>query len=240
MPVETRQVVNQWKLAYPNGFPDGKTVDPSMMKSLAKKGLLATGPAVTAAQIATGSPGIIALAVGGAAASATGIGLVVTGAAATLTLSTLAAVSAHKTLKHCDALEKIDARRNAYDCRPITADKGGEDVVAHNRVGGLVLSYILAQKGEKAVRKVTGAVPGLGLLETAYATGRLAYKKITGTQGVLRTEMAGILAEHLITHNCGLAQAIVAELYNYDQMRWLLFQDYAVVTHCLAEKMKSR
>ena len=107
----------------------------------------------------------------------------------------------------------------------------------HQKVGGLVLSYILAQKGEKALRKTVGAVPGVGLTETLYSVGRYLFKS---DRGVVRNEMAGLLAEHLITHNCGLAQAIVAELYSYEQMRWLLFQNYEAVQHCLAEKMKSR
>jgi hypothetical protein len=235
-----KKVENQWRKQFPNGFPDGQTVGAGTMKSMAKKGLLAGNSSLSVAQMATGTPSVLALTLGGAAASATGIGLVVTGAAATLTLSTLSAVSAHKTLKHCDALDKIDSMRNCYDCRPVLQDKGAENAAAHDKVGGLVLSYILAQKGEKALRKVTGVMPGVGLLETVYAVGRLAYKKYHGTQGAVRNEMAGILAEHLITHNCGLAQAIVAELYSYEQMRWLLFQDYAAVQYCLAEKMKSR
>ncbi|KAK6023855.1 DsbA-like protein [Ostertagia ostertagi] len=69
------KVENHWKKQFPNGFPDGQSVGSGTMKSLAKKGLLATGPGITAAQYATASPSILALTVGGAAASATGIGL---------------------------------------------------------------------------------------------------------------------------------------------------------------------
>lgn len=232
-----KNVENEWKKQFPNGFPDGQTVGSGTMKSLAKKGLLTGSTSMSVAQLATNTPSVLALTVGGAAASATGIGLVVTGAAATLTLATLSAVSAHKTLKHCDALEKIDGMKGCYDCRRVGGHMGSGDKAAHQEVGGLVLSYILAQKGEKALRKTVGAVPGVGLGETLYSVGRYLFKK---DRGVVRNQMAGDLAEHLLTHNCGLAQAIVAELYNYEQMRWMLFQDYAVVKHCLAEKMKSR
>jgi len=232
-----KTVENEWKKQFPTGFPDGQAVGSSTMKSLAKKGLLAGSSSLSAAQLATHTPSVLALTLGGAAASATGIGLVVTGAAATLTLSTLSAVSAHKTLKHCDALEKIDGMKGCYDCRRVGGGADSGDKVAHRDVGGLVLSYILAQKGEKALRKTVGAVPGVGLTETLYSVGRYVFKS---NRGVLRNEMAGLLAEHLITHNCGLAQAIVAELYSYEQMRWIMFQDYEAVQFCLAEKMKSR
>jgi hypothetical protein len=232
-----KNVANEWKKQFPDGFPDGKTVSSGTMKSLAKKGLLGGSTGLSVAQFATHTPSVLALTLGGAAASATGIGLVVTGAAATLTLASLSAVSAHKTLKHCDALEKIDGMQGCYDCRRVGGNMGSGDKAAHQKVGGLVLSYILAQKGEKALRKTVGAVPGVGLGETLYSVGRYLFKS---NRGVVRNEMAGLLAEHLITHNCGLAQAIVAELYSYEQMRWILFQDYEAVKFCLAEKMKSR
>ena len=68
-----------------------------------------------------------------------------------------------------------------------------------------------------------------------------AYRAATKeNKGVLRHQMAYELAVHLVTHNCGLAQGIVAELFSsYEKMRWMLEQDTGTLTPLLAEKLKS-
>ena len=59
-------------------------------------------------------------------------------------------------------------------------------------------------------------------------------------KGVLRNQMAYELAVHLVTHDCALAQGIVAELFSsYEKMLWMLFQDTNTITPLLAEKLKS-
>ena len=70
---------------------------------------------------------------------------------------------------------------------------------------------------------------------------RQAYRAATKeNRGEQRTQMAYELAVHLVTHNCGLAQVIVAELFSsYEKMLWMLDQDTDVLTPLLAEKLKS-
>lgn len=230
-------VQNRWQLLTDNsGISPGQPISATSRtaKSIAKKGALATSTAMSVAQTATHTPNL-ALVAAGAAASATGIGLIVVGTAATLTISSLAARSAYKSWQHCKALDKIYDHRQCYECKPLA---GGPDrVEQHNKVADEVLPYICLQKSEKTGRKALGAVPVLGFSETLYAMGRAVFKS---NKGVKRKAMASILAEHLITHNCGLAQAIVADLYSFEEMSWILQQDYDDVVTLLFEKMASR
>jgi hypothetical protein len=218
--------------------PEGKPVNRwRTAKKVGKVGLGAAGVGVTVAQYATGVS-TLALLTAGAAASATGIGLIVTGAALTLTTSTLSAVSAAKSRKHRNNLQAIYDRRNAYACGPVDL-KGPKDTVEHHCLAESVLPYIIQQKSTKFHRKVVGAVPGVGLLETARAIGKKAYKAATGTLGVNRKRAATWLARHLITHNCGLAQAIVAELYSFEEMLWIKDQEMDEVVQLLEKKLAS-
>jgi hypothetical protein len=230
-------VQNKWQLANNSNVSPGESISPTA-KKVVKAGATAAGVGISAAQHATNAP-TIALLAAGAAASATGIGLVVAGAAATLTMSALSATSAYKSWQHCKALDNIHERRQCYACKPVLA--GDPDrAEQHNKVADAVLPYLCLQKSEKTARKAVGAVPTLGAAETVYAIGRSLYKRAVGTRGVKRTEMASILAEHLITHDCGLAQAIVADLYSFEKMQWLLMQDHDEVARLLAQKMASR
>ncbi len=235
-------VKNRWQAIFPEGFPDAEAIGSDRLKTAGKTALSAVGPSVSVTQTATGNATVLALATAGAAASATGIGLVVTGAAATLTLSTLAAISVCKTEKHGKGLEKIYQRLECYECNPVLAGPGGgryKDFNGHDALE-LTLIYMIGQKREKAGRKLLQASIIGRPLETAYTLGRSFHKRLLGTRGVERKKHAGDLARHFIQHNCGLAQAIVANLYSYEQMRWLILQDYDVVVECLANKMKSR
>ncbi|HEY2355901.1 MAG TPA: hypothetical protein VGH86_00515, partial [Phenylobacterium sp.] len=74
---------------------------------------------------------------------------------------------------------------------------------------------------------------------SAYSLGRYAYKKVRGTLGETRNRMAFDLTKHLLTHNCGLAQAIVSELYSFEEMTWLCEQDPPDVVKLIARKMMS-
>lgn len=196
---------------------------------------------VSGAQFGTGTS---ALAVGGAVAagaavSATGIGLVVAGGALTIGSVVTNAVSLGKTIAHCENLKDIKARydANGYsECECLTASS--DMAKDHDWIGTKILPYIIQQKTEKAVKKGVSTV-GLGVLTTLYSMGRSAYKSLNGTKGTQRSFNAHVLARHLITHECSLAQHIVAELLSPQEMAILMEKDSDVVGAAVAEKMKS-
>jgi hypothetical protein len=47
------------------------------------------------------------------------------------------------------------------------------------------------------------------------------------------------LAIHLISYNCALAHGIAAELYSFEKMLWMLYQDTEMLRPLLAEKLRS-
>ncbi len=206
----------------------------SGMSSAASLGL-------SGAQIGTGTS---ALAVGGAvvagaAVSATGVGLVA--AAGALTIGSMAtnARSLIRTISHCDRLKAIKAgydKGNYQMCDCLSDDAGmGHD---HDWIGTKVLPYIIGQKTEKAAKKGVGTV-GAGLLVTAYSIGRWAYKSMASTKGVKRSFYAHVLARHLVTHECALADAIVAELLSPAEMLSLKHENSDVAGAAIKDKMKS-
>jgi len=206
-------------------------------KEVASKGLDAAGPGLTAYTTATGT-GAVALATGAAAASATGIGLIAVGALATVGTAAKSIVSARSSKHHRDGLIKMEQRKNAYPCRLPRDVEGETDPMAHGRICANVLPYAISQKDTKYVRKAVGAIPVLGALPMKI---HQMYRAVTKeNKGVLRNEMAYELAVHLVTHDCALAQGMVAELFSsYDKMLWMLFQDTNTLTPLLAEKLKS-
>jgi hypothetical protein len=207
-----------------------------LAKKIGKGSMGAGGAAISGAQSLSGVSGL-ALVTGAAAASATGIGLVVTGAAITLATCGLSARSAYKTGKHLDVLEQIAARRYAYQCTGLIDGKNQKE---HRHIADDVLPYIILQKAEKQARKSIAVVPVAGSAMTGvYGAARFVYKGLKGTLGKTRTAMATDLTRHLLTHNCGLAQAIVAELYSFEEMTWLLEQPSDEVVKLLARKMAS-
>lgn len=204
-------------------------------KSVLKTGTTLASAGFSAAQFATGAPNIALLAAG-AAASATGIGLVVTGAVLTVATIGASARSAYKTYHHRSHLQDILGRKSCYGCKPWPAYS--EDQKEHTKIADEVLPYIISQKGEKLAKKSVGAVGG-GILTSVYGMGRAIYKSAAGTKGVKRAEFAGELSHHFMTHNCGLAQAIVAELYSFEEMLWLLEKDTDTATPLFMRKMTS-
>lgn len=228
------------KSSWPNSAQAKKAPDSSLKsgaKQVASKGLDAAGPGITTYTTATGG-GAIALATGAAAASATGIGLVVVGALATVGASAKSIIAARSSKHHRDTLAKMYQRKNAYACVLPEGADGERDIMAHERISANVLPYAIEQKDKKYVRRGIGAVPVLGSLPMKI---HQAYRAVTKeNKGMLRNEMAYELAVHLITHNCGLAQGVVAELFgSYEKMRWMLEQDTNTLTPLLAEKLKS-
>jgi hypothetical protein len=231
-------VVSRW----PKTPSDGKPVQSGLTrgaKKVASKALDVTGPAISVGTTAA-KTGTIALATGAAAASATGIGLVVLGALATVGASAKSIVAAKSSQEHRDALTFIKAlhRWREYPCM-IPPEASGEcDINAHQRIASNVLPYAIEQKDKKYRRKAIGAVPLLGSIPMAM---RQLYRAATKeNRGERRTQMAYELAVHLITHNCGLAQVIVAELFSsYEKMLWMLDQDTDALTPLIMEKLKS-
>lgn len=197
------------------------------------------GVGVQVTQTALGTTTIVALLTAGAAASATGIGLIVGGAVVTLGSITASARSAYKTYKHIKGLDALQARVKSLPCDGIAANgsKTGQDAAEHAAVIE-ALDYVISKKERKLDKKVAGSVGG-GIGVSAYSIGKSLYKRFKGTRGVNRTAQANVVARHLVTHNCALAQGIVAELYSVDEMLWMLQQDSATVAGLVAAKMKS-
>ena len=220
--------------------PSGKTVNRwREYKQAGKIGMAGAGAGIQVAQFATGT-GTLALIAAGSAASATGIGLVVTGAVLTLATAGFSAVSAHKSRLHRNTLQAIFERRKEFICRVIDAkEPGGINHFEHQCISEDVLPYLIEQKNKKYHRKVVGAVPGLGLAETLRAVGKKAYKAASGTLGVERNRSARWMAKHLITHDCALVQAIIAELFSFEEMVWIKDQEFDEVVKLIEGKMKS-
>jgi hypothetical protein len=172
----------------------------------------------------------------GAAASATGIGLVIAGAAFSVATMGMSATSAYKTYNHRSNLQAIYERKGCYACRAWPSYS--VDHKEHAYIADTVLPYIIDQKGKKLAKKVAGTV-GLGALASGYGIARNLYKRASGTLGVERSALAGWLSLHFMTHNCGLAQSIVAELYSFEEMLWLLEKDTDTATPLFMKKMAS-
>ena len=233
---------SRWPKAAPADKSKTRAPDSALKagaKKVASKALDAAGPAISTGTTATGGGGI-ALATGAAAASATGIGLVVVGALATLGAAAKSIVSARSSKQHRDGLIFINAARRwrGYDCMIPPETEGEPDLMAHERLGANVLPYAIEQKNKKYQRKAIGAIPVLG---TVPMKAHQIYRSLTKENpGVLRTQMAHELAVHLVTHNCALAQTMVAELFSsYEKMLWMLDQDTNTITPLIAEKLKS-
>ena len=230
------------KSAYPNIFNNGTVNRHRTEKRVA--GGVSTGLSVgtSAAQFATGTS---ALAVGGAvlagaAVSATGVGLVAASAALTIGSVVNNARSLAKTIDHRSNLKIIKLRYDANEynnCQCLRHDANmAKD---HEWIGTQVLPYIISQKYEKQVKKGIGVVPLAGMGVTAYSIGRWVYKSASGTKGRARSFAAHVLARHLITHNCKLADDIVAELLSQVEVQKLKTQDSDVVGAAIKDKMKS-
>jgi hypothetical protein len=203
----------------------------------AGKGTMAAGSAGVNVLQHHAGVSVFLLATGAAAASATGIGLVVTGAAITVATCGLSAVSAYKSGQHAAILERIAARKSSFECTGLMFNANRRE---HTHIADDVLPYLILQKQEKHARKAIGAVPIAGAaLTSGYSLGRYAYKKLRGTLGETRNAMAFDLAKHFLTHNCALAQAIVSELYSFEEMTWLAEQAPDDVVKLLARKMTS-
>jgi hypothetical protein len=195
---------------------------------------------ITAASLATGtnSLAVAGAIAAGAAVSATGIGLVVTGGVLTLTSMATNATSMVKTAAHVMGLKKICGKLGEFrGCNCVNVGLVSAEMAQdHDWIGRKVLPYIISQKTEKAVKKGVGVVPGASLLTNMYRLGRFAFKKDRGKK---RGFYAYVLTRHLITHDCMLAGAIVAELFSDREMLTLRMFDSDQSSPIIAGKMKS-
>jgi hypothetical protein len=215
-------------------------------KQVAKGAATAANIGTTATQAATGG-GAIAMVVGAAAVTASGVGLVVAGGVLTVGSCVYAARSAYKSYGHRNGLQDLERRKGAFDCKLIPTGARHPDVdrglppnrTQHNTVCNEVLPYIISKKDAKFHRKLASAVPGVGLLEGVRSVGKKGYKWFSGTLGVNRTNAARWLAVHLITHKCEISQAIVTELYSLEECLVLQTFNSDKLIPYLMDKMKS-
>jgi hypothetical protein len=210
------------------------------LKTVATAGNTAGSVGLTIASTVTGhsSLAVAGAIAAGAAVSATGIGLVVAGAALTLASMATNATAMYSTTKHVIALKKIagnPGKFRACKCMNyslVTPDMSHD----HGSISKIVLPYIISQKTEKAVKKGIGTAGG-GLLTNVYRLGRYAFK---ADRGKKRTLYAQVLTRHLITHDCALAGAIVAELFgDVEEMLRLRMFESKLSGPVIAAKMKS-
>ena len=198
------------------------------------------GIGVTAAQLGTqtSSLAVAGAIAAGAAVSATGLGLVIAGGILTLGSMITSGTSMVKTAAHVVGLKRIRdnpgrfSSCNCQDGAKLSADMGHD----HAWIASKVMPYIISQKTEKAVKKGVGVVPGAGLLTNIYRLGRFAFKKDRGKK---RGYYAYVLTRHLITHDCALAGAIVAELFCTNEMLTLRMFESDQSSPIIAKKMKS-
>lgn len=169
--------------------------------------------------------------------AATGVGLVVGGVVLTAGTSIAAGRSARSSHKHKKALEELLAGADDCYCNGIMGNE--LDSETHTKIQDHVLPYIINQKRKKRWHKGLAAIPVVSLVETVRAIGRKAYKKYKGTLGSAREAHACTLADHLISHDCELTQAIVRELFSDEEEEWLRFQEFAVVAGFIQAKLKS-
>lgn len=191
---------------------------------------------ISAAGIATNSGSIktVAALAAGTAAGATGIGLLIGTCALTLGSGVAATRSAYKTNNHINNLKSIQSRKGQYSC----SSQQGLD---HAMVSQTILPYIIAKKRSKLHRKASvGATFGVaGILETARAVSKKAYKYSKGSLGRNREYNASVLARHFKNCDCGLANAIVSELYSEQEMEMMAGLEHEALVELLKDKMKS-
>ncbi len=175
------------------------------MATVAKGGAsFGVGAATNVTNITGGTAGFGAL-VGGATLSAGPIGLLIASAALTLATTGTKVVSAKKTHDHIKALEKIKLGAGDLTCNRVDNN--------HKFIVDKTLPYIIAKKKKKRLRKVGGAVPVIGAVETARAKVKAGLKWAKGTLGKNRLFHAEMLANHHTSARCQLTSAIIAELF---------------------------
>jgi hypothetical protein len=220
-------------------IPTDKLRGSGIHKTIMSAAMTATSVGISSAQFATGA-GTLAV-IAGTATAATPVGLAIAAIGLTVATSVTNAGSAISSSDKAHALKIILMKHKALDKPPCKCanSHGGvhpEMTKDHALIVEKVLPYIIRQKNEKTVRKGIGAVPGLGLLTTAYRAGRAAFKS---NRGAARGFYANVLARHLVTHDCNLTGAIVSILYSEKEMLVLRTLDSEKAGDIIKTKMKS-
>lgn len=222
---------------------DGSALkDPSSILARAKT-LFSGGGTAASAGVTAASIGVTqSIAIGGAtivgtAVCANPIGLAISGGVLMAASVVTNSLSVYSTTKHVLHLKKIRDNPGTFaQCVCMAASVPADMALDHKVIQTHVLPYIIRQKTEKAVRKGIGIVPGGGLLTTIYRAGRAAFKS---NRGKARGYYANVLARHLVTHDCALAGAIVAELFTPSEMVVMRMFDSDQVGNVVKTKMKS-
>lgn len=200
------------------------------LKTSAQVARVSGDKAISATQFATNNIGTIEIAsraIQGTAItgmSATGIGLVAAAGAFSLAYSGAAAVSAYKTNQHIKGLQSILKKSSSCHCYSVSMEDGGigsptKDAY-HEFIKDTVLPAIVSKKKRKLRRKAVSSVPVVGGTVIGVESGlRSVGKRLIGSRSRGRHFYAEILAIHLITRHCELAEAIVAELFSEEEMQ---------------------
>ena len=236
------EAINGAWINVPSAFSwDGRSLrGGGVSKTVAGVGNTVGGIGVTAAEFGThtSSLAVAGAVAAGAAVSATGLGLVIAGGLLTLGSMATSGTSMVKTTAHVIALKKIRSEPSKFSaCKCMSGARMSSEMAHdHTWIATKVLPYIISQKTEKAVKKGVGTLPGAGLLTNVYRLGRYAFKKDRGKK---RGYYAYVLTRHLVTHDCSLAGAIVAELFNTPEMLTIRMFDTDQSSEVVARKMKS-
>ncbi len=158
-------------------------------------------------------------------------------AALQVTKSVLAVRSAVSTKNHINGLQGIQEWQKIYFCNKLI---GSDNVCGHDAITQSILPYVIQQKKKKLAVKSVEAVPVVGGITTSVVKSGKKVKKILANElGKQRAEMARNLAEHFVTHDCTIADAIVAELYSEKEKDLLKLAPYAEVYDNLLKKLHS-
>ncbi|WP_282609419.1 hypothetical protein [Pelagibius sp. Alg239-R121] len=215
--------------------PGNKILDRNtMLKKAGNASSTVASYGVSVAQIATSSPGVVALATGATLAGAGPIGLLVASLVFSVGFSVQAGISATKTHQHIKELEGILAGASGCSCsKPNSHD--------HSHVLSTALPYIIKKKKAKRGRKAFSTVPFAVGLESGRSMLKAGWKKIKGTKGRARNYHALVLSRHHCTSDCELTAAIIKSLFWVDDATIEDLRDCPIedVASVLSTKMKS-
>lgn len=213
------------------------------VKEFAKKSMTVAKKGISVAQMATGQSGAMGLAKNAALGasvglSATGVGLLVTSSTFAVINSGLAIKSARSTHLHIRGLEKIaevKGKLTCDSCEGVTKNSSDHELISHT-----ILAAVIAKKKLKRVRKGVSGVPVVGgMLASAHSAKNGLVKRWQGNRGEKRHFHAEVLARHLVTHQCALAQSIVAELFSDAEALEIMRMNTSKAGPLICSKMRS-
>ena len=221
----------------------GKVDRHKTAKDIAKKSMMVAKKGISVAQMATGQSGAMGLAKNAAIGasvglSATGVGLLVTSSTFAVINSGLAIKSARSTHLHIRGLEKISEAKKGLKCDSCSGvSRNGSD---HELISNTILPAIISKKKLKRARKGVSGVPVLGgMLASAHSAKNGLVKRLKGNRGEKRHFHAEVLARHLVTHQCELAQSIVAELFSENEALEIMRMNTGKAGPLICSKMRS-